>query len=273
MRYFQSAKAIYVQSFSVLRPSPAHRTPQPIVLNKTQGDALAQIYESFTDEIVSPPSFLPSIETDCIILEQKQDSNITTKDDESALIIKDNDTFTELWQVDFSCEWTSRFTTVDYLPRRFLDHVTLNLELLADAMGDAADLALPAVAEAFPPKVLAIVHNDNDNKGTTLAPSKTQTIVDDGDTINNSNPPIASDPTVTLSVTSSSDNLTAGAVSAIVLVGSIVGIGILVVLVVCWKKKRQKMSATTPNKDDINNGENHDSKGIHPPSGVVVDDV
>ena len=101
-------------------------------------DSLELIYESYTEDIAAP-NLVPGIVTECLIVEQQEMNGIADNNDDNR---------TEIISVDFSCEWSSRYTTVDDLPLDFWEYVTHHLDALTDDMRDAG---LP-VWEAHPPQ-------------------------------------------------------------------------------------------------------------------------
>ena len=160
MFYFKAVNSSFVQRFlapSDPNPASASLLPVPFLFNQTQLDSFAAVYESCTDDIV--PNLAPGINTNCSIEQQNAFIDTNTTSLELYIISVD---------IDFSCEWTSRYTTVDYLPQYFLDYlaVTENLIVLSE---DLRAAGIP-VLEAFPPETVEDESSNPVDINTTAAP-------------------------------------------------------------------------------------------------------
>jgi len=198
MFYFKNATCACFQAFLWDAVQSAADGSLPLIFNSTQQESLALVYESYTDDIVSS-SLAPGIVTDCLITEVL----LVEPSDDREDNIRNRTTLingTEI-AVEFSCIWTSRYTTVDYLPERFLEFVTNQLSTLVNDMQDAG---LP-VLEAFPPtrSQFESAPPQPDANATTTMPTK----YPDHEQGNQ--------PTVTTAPDVSTGDLSAGAIAAL----------------------------------------------------------
>jgi len=232
MFYFKNATCACFQTFLWDAVQSATDVGSlPLVFNSAQQqESLALVYESYTDDIVSP-SLAPGIITECLITEVL----LVELSDDGEDDISNRTTLingTEI-AVEFSCIWTSRYTTVDYLPERFLDFVTNNLSTLVDDMQDAG---LP-VLEAFPPtrRQFESAPSQPDANATTTMPSKYPDLEQ------------GTEPTATTAPDVSTGDLSAGAIAAL-------SIGMLGCLLLCfylgYRRKKQSISNNGGGGDD-----------------------